>query len=172
MYSGEEIIRAVESGELVIKPFSKEQVNPNSYNLTLAGELLVYVADVLDCKSENATRKITIPDEGYVLVPNTLYLAETREYTETENCVPQISGRSSVGRIGLTVHQSSGCGSLGFKGTWTLGITCVTPTKVYKGMEVGQIYFFPVVGDANIKYDGHYNGTGVKSSQVQRQFEK
>lgn len=172
MYSGQEIIKAVKEGSLVIEPFNEQNVNPNSYNLTLGDELLVYTEDVLDCKCENATRIIKIPEEGYILSPNTLYLAETREYTETENCVPQISGRSSIGRIGLTIHQSGGCGNIGYKGTWTLGITCVTPTKVYKGMEIGQIYFFPPVGNTNIRYNGSYNGRGVKASNVQKQFLK
>lgn len=172
MYSGQEIINAIKNGSLVIEPFDENNVNPNSYNLTLGDKLLVYTEDVLDCKKKNDTRIIDIPDDGYILSPNTLYLAETREYTETEKCVPLISGRSSIGRIGLTVHQSSGCGNLGFKGTWTLGITCVTPTKVHKGMEIGQIYFFPPVGETNIRYEGLYNGKGVKDSKAYSQFEK
>lgn len=172
MYSGEEIIKAVKSGAITIDPFDEANVNPNSYNLTLGDELLVYTEDVLDCKKENATRKIHIPDDGYILSPNTLYLAETREYTETDTCVPLISGRSSIGRIGLTIHQSSGCGNIGFKGSWTLGITCVTPTKVYRGMEIGQIYFFPPVGKINKKYEGSYSGRGVKASNAYKQFEK
>lgn len=172
MLSGEEIIRCVEEGSIVIAPFNKNNVNPNSYNLTLGSELLVYTEDVLDCKIENPTRKIEIPEDGYILSPNTLYLASTNEYTENENYVPQISGRSSIGRIGLTVHLSGGCGNLGFKGTWTLGLTCVTPTRVFKGMEIGQIYFFPPVGSTNIRYNGHYGGKEVYASRIHKQFEE
>ena len=40
--SGKEIEKEVRSGNIVINPFSPSQVNPNSYNLTLHNELLVY----------------------------------------------------------------------------------------------------------------------------------
>jgi len=173
MLTGEEIIKAVENGDILIEPFDKNNVNPNSYNLTLGDELLVYTDDVLDCKKKNETRKIKIPDEGYILSPNTLYLVSTREYTENEVYVPQISGRSSIGRIGLTVHASCGCGAIGFKGTWTLQVSCVTPTKIYKGMQIGQIYYFPLIGNSNIRYDGHYNNKReIKTSMFYEQFDK
>lgn len=160
MLSGEEIIAAVEKGDIVISPFNKDNVNPNSYNLTLGDELVVYTEDVLDAKKENKTKTIKIPEEGYVLSPGNFYLAKTREYTENEVYVPEISGRSSVGRIGLNIHISSGFGNIGYKGAWTLQISCVIPTKVYKGMQIGQIYFFPVVGETYIRYKGKYNNKG------------
>lgn len=171
MLTGEEIIRRVKDGEIVIKPFDETNVNPNSYNITLADELLVHIDDTLDCKKESAVKKIKIPKEGYTIVPNVLYLGRSNEYTECDNYVPLLSGRSSIGRIGLTTHLSAGCGDAGFKGTWTLGITCVTPTKVYPNMEIGQIYFFPLVGDNNIKYGGRYNNDGqINNSKMHEQF--
>ena len=160
MLSGEEIIKNVEDGKIVIRPFDKSNVNPNSYNLTLGDELIVYTDDVLDVKKKNNTKTIKIPDEGFILAPNTFYLAKTNEYTESEYFVPEISGRSSVGRIGLTVHLSSGFGDVGYKGAWTLQISSVVPTKIYKGMEIGQIYYFPLVGGNKIKYSGLYNNDG------------
>ena len=160
MLSGEEIIEAVKRGDIVIKPFSESNVNPNSYNLTLGDELIVYTEDVLDARKENKTKTIKIPDDGYILVPGNFYLAKTQEYTENDVYVPEISGRSSVGRIGLNIHNSSGFGNLGYKGTWTLQINCIIPTKIYKGMQIGQIYFFPAVGDTSIRYKGKYNNNG------------
>ncbi len=157
MLSGEEIIRQVKNGTLVIEPFDETNINPNSYNITLADEMLIYTDDLLDCKKKPATRKVKIPEEGYTLVPNTLYLARTNEYTETKKHVCLISGRSSVGRIGLTAHLSAGCGDVGFKGNWTLCITCVTPTKVYPNMEIGQLYFYPLIGENSIQYTGKHN---------------
>ena len=174
MLSGEEIINAIKNGGIEIKPFEEKNVNPNSYNLTLGDELLVYTDDVLDCKKENKTKTIKIPDEGYVLVPNTFYLASSNESIASDIYVPQISGRSSVGRIGLSVHMCACSGSVGYKGKWTFQITCVTPTKVYKGMEIGQIYFFPLIGSNGIKYKGHYNNSKkkIKTSKIYKEFEK
>ena len=165
MLSGMEIINAVEKGDIIIKPFNKKQVNPNSYNLTLGKELYVYENGILDCKKKNKIRKITIPKEGFTLCPNEIYLAMSNEYTENNIYVPQISGRSSIGRVGIMVHSNAGGGSIGFKGKWLFNITCLVPTKVYTGMQIGQLWFFPLIGDSEIKYAGeHFNQKKVKST--------
>lgn len=54
--SGKEIEKEVRSGNIVINPFSPSQVNPNSYNLTLHNELLVYEDDILDMRKPNQTK--------------------------------------------------------------------------------------------------------------------
>lgn len=160
MLSGEEIIEAVNRGDIIIEPFNKNNVNPNSYNLTLADELIVYTGEILDARKENKTKTIIIPEEGYTLSPGQFYLAKTNEYTENEKYVPEISGRSSIGRIGINIHHAAGLGHIGYKGAWTLQISCVIPTKVYKGMQIGQIYYFPLVGDASRRYNGKYSNRG------------
>lgn len=156
MLTGDEIIKEVENGNIIIKPFNKILANPNSYNMTLSDELLVYTDDVLDCAKINNTKKIKIPKNGLILAPGTLYIAKTNEITKTDKYVPQISGRSSIGRIGLTVHTCASLGTVGYEGSWSLGLTCVRPTKVYPGMELCQIYFFPIEGKINKKYIGKY----------------
>lgn len=114
--------------EIVIEPYNENQLNPNSYNLRLANELLVYKNDVLDMKQDNPVERIVIPEDGYVLQPNRLYLGNTVEYTETSAnpkpgdpiFVPMLSGRSSIGRLGINVHATAGFGDVGFchsKGT-------------------------------------------------------
>ncbi len=158
MLSGEEIINQIEEGNIVIKPFDKQFVGPNSYFLHLADELIVYEEDVLECKKENKTRKITIPEEGYVLRPGELYLSRTVEYTETNHFVPILCGRLSLASLGVTIHITAGFGDNGFKGTWTLEICCVKPVRIYPNMKVCQICYFPIVGDDSIKYNGKYLG--------------
>ena len=37
--SGKEILKNIESKDIIIEPFDKSRVNPNSYNLTLSDEL-------------------------------------------------------------------------------------------------------------------------------------
>ena len=107
--SGREI--AAQQGKgIEIIPFSPDQVNPNSYNLKLHNELLVYDEDILDMKKENSHHLITIPEEGLVLQPGRLYLGRTVEYTRTHSFVPMLEGRSSVGRLGLFIHVTAGFG--------------------------------------------------------------
>jgi dCTP deaminase len=61
--SGKEILRHI-GNEIVIEPFDEKRINPNSYNLSLANELLVYENAALDMKTPNATSRIEIPEDG------------------------------------------------------------------------------------------------------------
>ncbi|MDD4815888.1 MAG: dCTP deaminase [Clostridia bacterium] len=168
--TGKNILKQIKNGNISIVPFNEKQLNPNSYNITLANELLVYDCDVLDAKKENKTKKIKITEEGFVLQPNTLYLGRTNEYTKTKKFVPCISGRSSVGRLGICVHITAGFGDVGFEGTWTLEITCVHPVKIYPNMQIGQIYYEKVQGKKTY-YQGKYLGQiAPVASQIQKDF--
>src|SRR6201995_1539523 len=120
--------------DIVIDPFDDAQLNPNSYNLSLHNELMVYEELMLDMAKANRVRRIEIPTEGLVLSPNQLYLARTTERTTTHNLVPQIEGRSSIGRLGLFVHVTAGFGDVGFSGYWTLGMVPVHPLRTYPGI--------------------------------------
>ena len=63
--SGREIVKHI-GKEIIIEPFDPKRVNPNSYNLSLANELLVYDEHVLDMKKPNTAHRIEIPeDEAY-----------------------------------------------------------------------------------------------------------
>ena len=63
--SGKEIIERKDK-DILIDPFNENQVNPNSYNLRLHNELLVYDKPILDMKEDNPATKIVIPEEGLV----------------------------------------------------------------------------------------------------------
>jgi len=80
--SGKEIRNRL-GKEIVIEPFVEQQLNPNSYNLRLHNELLVYEERTLDMKKENKARRLILPEDGLVLEPGILYLARTVEYTRT-----------------------------------------------------------------------------------------
>jgi len=159
--------------EIIIEPFDEKCLNPNSYNLRLHNELLVYEEDILDMKKPNKTRKIIIPEDGLVLEPGRLYLGRTLEYTKTEGYVPMLEGRSSVGRLGLFIHVTAGFGDVGFSGYWTLEIHCVQPIRIYPGVEICQIYYHSIEGDYEKYYSGKYqNNTGIQPSMLYKDFEK
>ena len=107
--SGDEIRKNLGS-DIKIDPFREESLNPNSYNLSLHDELMVYEEVVLDMKKPNRVRRMSIPEDGIVLSPNQLYLGRTVERTETHNLVPMIEARSSIARLGLFVNVTAGFG--------------------------------------------------------------
>lgn len=171
--TGHEIKMQQQVGGLYIEDFSEERLNPNSYNLRLAPELLVYTEAVLDPKQNNRTREIIIPEDGYVLKPGRLYLARTMEWTESRDFVPKLEGRSSIGRLGLAIHVTAGFGDVGFAGNWTLELECVQPVKIYPGMEICQISYHTVSGEVMDRYHGKYQGsTDVVASRIFQDFEK
>lgn len=55
--TGPEIAREVRRGEIVIKPFTKDNLEPNSYRVTLGDSLLVSTAVGLDARKIPQTRR-------------------------------------------------------------------------------------------------------------------
>ncbi|MBW3468336.1 dCTP deaminase [Arthrospiribacter ruber] len=158
--------------DIFIYPFSEERINPNSYNLRLDNKLLVYNDDFLDMKKQHVTEEMIIPEEGIILEPNRLYLGRTVEYTRTENLVPMLEGRSSIGRLGLFVHITAGFGDVGFSGYWTLEIFCVQPIKIYPGIEICQIYYHDISKPFETYSTGKYqNNDGIQASMLYKDFE-
>ena len=154
-------IQADLGGRIKIDPFDEEHLNPNSYNLTLHHELMVYEEIVLDMRKANRVRRMTIPEDGLVLNPNQLYLGRTVERTETHELVPMIEGRSSVGRLGLFVHVTAGFGDAGFCGFWTLEMFAVQPVRIYAGARICQIFYHEITGEvteyASDKYQNNHD---------------
>ena len=156
---------------IVIEPFDEKFVNPNSYNLRLHDELLVYDELYLDMKKPNKTKTVIIPQEGLLLEPGRLYLGRTVEYTESHGYVPMLEGRSSIGRLGLYVHVTAGFGDIGFKGYWTLEIHCIQPIRIYAGVAICQVYYHSIEGDYDPYISGKYqNNTGIQPSLLYKDF--
>ena len=168
--SGLEIKKRL-NNDIVIDPFNESRINPNSVNLTLHNELLVYTSKNLDMRTPNDTEKIIIPEEGLLLETNKLYLGRTREYTETRNLVPMLEGRSSIGRLGMFVHVTAGFGDVGFKGFWTLEIFAVQPIKIYPGVDICQIFYHTIEGQFEEYKSGKYqNNQGIQPSLLYKDF--
>ncbi len=162
--SGHEI-RLQLGKDIVIDPYVESRLNPNSYNLTLHDELLIYEEVVLDMRRPNRVRRLTIPAEGLVLQPHQLYLGRTVERTETRNYVPMIEGRSSIGRLGLFVHVTAGFGDVGFCGYWTLEMFAVQPVRIYAGVAICQIFYHDIRGTfTEYASDKYQNNNDIQPS--------
>lgn len=179
--SGKEIVRQWAVGNIDITDFDPDKVNPNSYNLKLHEKLLVYDMSkngfILDMKKKLATTEIIIPESGLTLEPGKLYLGRTLEKTRTDNLVPMLEGRSSIGRLGMFIHVTAGFGDVGFNGYWTLEISVIHPLTIYPNIEICQIYYHTV----NQKDPGDYityssrgkyqDNHGIQASMMYKDFE-
>ncbi|MFH5805176.1 dCTP deaminase domain-containing protein [Alienimonas sp. DA493] len=167
--TGPEIGYLVGRGDIEIDPFDPERLNPNSYDLTLAPEVLVYQPSDggFDTKTRQwcnfelrmggpaGPQKVTLTDEGHWFFPGDCVLASTVERTYTPNHVPRIKAKSSVGRMFVEVGRSAAFGDVGFNNTWTLPLTFAVPVKLYPGIRFAQVYFSTVVGEREA-YSGRY----------------
>ncbi|MGY8952861.1 MAG: dCTP deaminase [Flavobacteriales bacterium] len=169
--SGNEIKKQL-GKSIFIDPYTESRLNPNSYNLRLHNRLLVYDTDILEMKKPNKTKELFIPEEGFVMEPGKLYLARTMEHTRTENYVPMLEGRSSIGRLGLYIHVTAGFGDVGFSGYWTLEMHCIEPIRIFAGVEICQIYYHTIEGDYDKYVSGKYqNNHEVQPSMLYKDFE-
>lgn len=190
--TGKQVEKEVDDGGIVIEPFDRECLNPVSVDLHLGEEVAVYDIGayshhglakpllenegVLDAKKQNQTQYFKIAKDGMVLRPNTLYLMHTVERVHTKCFVPVLDGKSSIGRLGIKVHETAGYGDPGFDGQYTLEVTCVHPVRIYAGMRFCQIRFHTMVGEVEL-YGHKSNYTGVLAkgpvpSRSFKQFEK
>ena len=157
--------------DISIEPFNPDQLNPNSYNLRLHDELLIYEESVLDMKIDNSVSKLKIPSTGLKLNPGRLYLGRTVERTRTDKHVPMLEGRSSIGRLGMFVHVTAGFGDVGFNGYWTLEIFVVQPLVIYPNVEICQIYYHHLDGDYTTYKSGKYqNNSDIQASKLFEDF--
>lgn len=151
------ILEEMSKGTIKIEPFIQDALGSNSYDVRLGKWLATYRDHILDAKKHNEIEYFEIPEEGFVLYPHVFYLGVTAEYTETHAHVPFLEGKSSTGRLGIDIHATAGKGDVGFCGHWTLEISVKQPVKIYKGMPIGQLIYFPVEGEIAVKYNQKKN---------------
>jgi dCTP deaminase len=164
--SDSRILEEIEKGTIVIEPFDPKKLGSNSYDVHLGKYLAEYADKELDARKHNEINHFEIPEEGYVLQPGRLYLGVTYEYTETHAHVPFLEGKSSTGRLGIDIHATAGKGDVGFCNAWTLEISCALPVRIYAGMPIGQLIYFPVEGEVinryNKKAGAKYTGRNIR----------
>jgi len=179
--TGPEIRRQVDIGVkggcpmdwIDVSPYDESLVGPNSIDLRLHEDLLVYPAGhatickqkpweirehVIDMHSDDhECIKYKIDNYGIVLEPGVLYLGRTIETIGSNSFVPIVEGRSSVGRLGIHVHVTAGFCDIGFRGTITLEIHVVHRVRIYKDSPICQAYFLKPHGAIEL-YKGRYSG--------------
>ena len=108
--SDKHIVMELQSESLKIIPLEGNDIQPCSVDLHLGKELLT-----LDGKS------IDLSKSSYKLKPMEFILGSTEEYVEIpDHLCGQVDGRSSIARMGVSIHQTGGYIDSGFNGNITL----------------------------------------------------
>lgn len=160
-----DIKKEVSSGFLKIEPFKLECVQPASYDVHLSDSITNYAHP-----AGGAIPEGMLP-EGVevlsVLPPGGFALASTLETVHIPRYLAcELSGKSTIGRMGVQIHATAGWLDPGFQGQITLELYNSSPQSfpLVEGMAIGQLVFHELKNPCTVGYGrrGHYQGqTGV-----------
>lgn len=166
-----EIRAEIEEGKLVLDPFDAALIQPNSYDVRLSDRFSWHeksdeVIDPYKCETI-LTSLVHVQGESILLHPGQFLLGATLE----KICLPrdivgQLTGKSSLARLGVMVHVTAGFIDAGFShppAHITLEIVNVgnRPVRLHAGMPIGQMVFTRTV-ECEVAYhekpNAKYNG--------------
>jgi dCTP deaminase len=159
--SDRDIRAAIEAGEIVIRPYDPQDLQPSSVDLHLDRRFRVFrnnryaFIDVRHLQPDLTELVSVADDEPFILHPGEFVLGQTLEWTELPNdLVARLEGKSSLGRLGLLIHSTAGYVDPGWKGNLTLELSNVAnlPIALYHGMRIGQISFFEMSSSVERPY--------------------
>jgi dCTP deaminase len=106
-----EIREAIAKKEIVIDPYDSTAVKPAAYYFKLGKSLLFPKENqtiTLERGKDPEYEKIDISAKSYIIKPKQFLLAQTHEaVTIAKNIVMFIDGRSTLARLGLSIHQTA-----------------------------------------------------------------
>lgn len=160
-----QIAESIKTGKIKIVPLMGNAIQPNSVDLRLGSTFATYSPslepiDPFDSKSIKEGL-IDIHEYPVYLHKFGFLLGETLEYIELPDDVcATVEGKSSLARLGLTVHQTGGFIDCGFHGTITLEMTNENnrPIILRPGMPIAQLVFYETL-PARVSYGSK---TGAK----------
>lgn len=145
-----DIKKGIKSGAIVIKPFKPSQLQVASYDVTLGNEFEVTDRHNMDATDPSKgkypiTRTVKVKDNGtFILHPGESVLGKQREFIGVDNeHLMLLSGKSSLARAGLVVHNTAMLFNPGhhFYPTFELVNANNIPIVLRPGMEVAQLLF-------------------------------
>jgi len=166
-----DIMKEWEDGFLLISPFKQENVNPNSYDLSLGhwfariGISAVTGAITYTILQANAGDLVVIPTNSVMLVTT------MERFGGVSHIVPQIFGKSTMARMGIEVAASAGLGDVGYFDYWTTTVRAsVLGTCMAVGEKFAQAVFHHTrpVPDKMI-YNGQYRAEEFPIAMVPKE---
>lgn len=144
-----DIEKEVRSGRITMKPFDKKRLQPATYDIRLGNTFQlsdVYATAFIDPQKRifGKTRELRVKDgEEFVLRPGISVLAASKEFFGSNDYLIQLSGKSSLARIGLMVHNTAGIINPGHFLHITLELTNqnTVPIVLRPGMDIAQLTF-------------------------------
>ncbi len=169
-----DIKKAVETGKITIKDFDEKRLQPVSYDVLLGNKFIITDAHAIDAidpvkKIFPKTREIIVEDgESFVLHPQMSVLGTLKDYVGSKEFLIQLSGKSSLARIGLVVHNTAGIINPGHYLHMTLELANfnTVPIILRPGMAIAQFTFSELSNPVSHDYTttGRFNGDNWKKN--------
>ncbi len=171
--SGEQIHEYIKLGKISIKPFDEKLIGPSQIDLRLGSKFRVFKSGgtVDPFKPETIkqnTKLIDTKGKPFLLQSGQLVLGVTLERVAVPNdLVASIEGRSSIARMGVFIHISSGHVNPGSGSIKAIPVTLEilnmnpSPVKLHPKMRVCQLLFYTMDKAVLKGYDdrkGKYSG--------------
>ncbi|HEY4502745.1 MAG TPA: dCTP deaminase [Candidatus Paceibacterota bacterium] len=171
-----DIKKAVNAGEITLSDFDVKRLQPVSYDILLGNKFFLtetHTDGFIDPHRRKfpQAREIHIKDnEQFVLHPGVSVLAWSRDYFGSSEYLIQLSGKSSLARIGLIVHNTAGIVNPGDYLNITLELFNLNsiPIILHPGMEIAQLTFSRISSKPGVEYSrpaGRYVDEQVRSKK-------
>ncbi len=166
--SDQDIIKYLDEGKISIEPLEDpgRQIQPSSVDLRIGNEFkgfriirkpCIDPMDKSDLESYMESFHLE-SGEAFIIHPGEFALATTHETVKLpDDLVARVEGRSSMGRLGITMHVTAGYIDPGFQGKITLEISNIgkMPVALYTGQRVCQIVFETMTSPSLRPYGHH-----------------
>lgn len=148
MLADHQIRRRIETGDLTIEPFDPATIEPASVDLHFGDTFKVQWIESSEpfdlFESDERPFRWESYEAPVELHPGEFALGTTQERVALpDDLTAQVLGRSSLGRLGVSVHQTAGFIDPGFEGQITLELFNAgqVPIRLRAGARACQIVF-------------------------------
>jgi dCTP deaminase len=157
-----EIRKSLEEGRLLIEPLEdpEKQIQPAWVDLRLGSEFKVFkhtAEPFIDSRDpKEYTQSHECDGKPFILHPGEFVLGITKEKIRIPgDMAGYVDGRSSLGRLGVTAHITSGWVDPGFSGKLVLEISNLgkMPVTLYPGMRMCKLILFRLSSPSERPYD-------------------
>jgi dCTP deaminase len=165
VWSDVDIQKALQCRDIVVEGYERRAIQPASLDIRLGSAFSWFrkrkwyeSKGVIDPSLPVAPLMQTSEQEDIALEPCSFMLGVSKEkITLGNSVVARVEGKSSLGRIGLTVHATAGYIDPGFSGYITLELFNQSPYRIQliAGMWIAQLSF-QYTQTAGHSYKGRY----------------
>lgn len=163
-----DIKKAIKRGDIIIKDYDESRMQPASYDILLGNKFVVHNTQSVAAidpvrKIYPESKEIIVGNDGhFILHPGVSILGTSVDYFGSDTYLIHLSGKSSLARIGLIIHNTAGIINPGhfLNITFELCNLNQMPIILRPNMRIGQILFSEISSPPakDYKTTGRYHG--------------